>query len=355
MGKKRVVQLDSLRFFMCCMIVISHFEFLKKTVLGNVYEKHFWNPILAVDYFFVLSGFGMYLSDKRPGIKIKECVRFAIEKIKKIYPAYIFSLFLGIIWMIIEKKSILKIIICSIIDLTCLQSLTGTTSISHGINGVCWFLSSLFVTYILAPIFLNIIDNGKLNKKVKVLLFFTFVSLIITSGVAYKIDSLHLIDGKINDLYYGHPFVRCWYVFLGMIIGRLYKDIKITYRTKTEAIIIAFSIGWYLFRNSFTAYEPYLRIVDIIVVTLLVYIFSKGGGKITKFLNNSKFVKLGKHTMYIYLFHYPVRMTLGAIFEKNNMFGLSQEIGSCILIMLIVFLTIGIIKIYKYGYYKFCK
>ena len=79
---KRIPQLEGLRFIMCCIIILSHFEFLSnsKIVVGGGYTKYFHNATMAVDYFFMLSGFGICLSQKRPGKSCKS--KIELEKIE---------------------------------------------------------------------------------------------------------------------------------------------------------------------------------------------------------------------------------------------------------------------------------
>ncbi len=57
----RLRQFDGLRIIMIFIIVLSHFQ-----VEGYPFEifwnKYLNNPVFAVDFFFVLSGFGMMYS-----------------------------------------------------------------------------------------------------------------------------------------------------------------------------------------------------------------------------------------------------------------------------------------------------
>ena len=50
-------------FFAMLLIVTSHLEFLSRTEMGEFYDRFLHNPTLGVDYFFLLSGFGMMISD----------------------------------------------------------------------------------------------------------------------------------------------------------------------------------------------------------------------------------------------------------------------------------------------------
>ena len=60
---KRIPQLEGLRFIMCLVIILSHLEFLANANdFGPIYRTYLHNPYLAVDFFFMISGFGMYLA-----------------------------------------------------------------------------------------------------------------------------------------------------------------------------------------------------------------------------------------------------------------------------------------------------
>lgn len=55
---KRIDTLTGLRFPMMVMVVISHFEFMGSQT-QNWYDLYFHNATLAVDFFFIMSGFGL--------------------------------------------------------------------------------------------------------------------------------------------------------------------------------------------------------------------------------------------------------------------------------------------------------
>lgn len=64
---KRIQSLEGLRGIMIFLIVLSHMEFLKYCNFGHAYELYWHNPTIAVDYFFMLSGFGMMFSFLKHG------------------------------------------------------------------------------------------------------------------------------------------------------------------------------------------------------------------------------------------------------------------------------------------------
>lgn len=101
---KKIGSFTGLRFLFIMVIVICHFEFLRELQpFGDFYQKYIHNATLAVDFFFMLSGFGMMFSsqnsprpadDKCPSAA--DCLRYGIKHIRKIYPVYIATICFGL-------------------------------------------------------------------------------------------------------------------------------------------------------------------------------------------------------------------------------------------------------------------
>ncbi len=103
--KQHIDSLTGARFFAVMIVVFSHFEFLKQygkcgDICWNYYHK---NATMAVDFFFMLSGFGMMLSSIRrdpngelPIGGISGLINYGIRHIRKIYPVYVAFLLVGI-------------------------------------------------------------------------------------------------------------------------------------------------------------------------------------------------------------------------------------------------------------------
>lgn len=113
-NKERIGQLETLRFFAMLVIFTSHCYFMKYYIYGNWW---IYNPIMGVDYFFMLSGFGLYYAYDDRSVS-KNGIMFAIEKIKKIYPLYLVSMLCMLPYSIIMdmkdaplKTAILKAVI----------------------------------------------------------------------------------------------------------------------------------------------------------------------------------------------------------------------------------------------------
>lgn len=347
---KRIPQLEGLRFIMCCIIILSHFEFLSKSKLfGDGYIQYLHNATMAVDYFFMISGFGICLSKKRSNNDLKSRLKFAIDKVKKIYGAYIISLIIAIpisMYAFMEYSSIFKAgaktLFYFCVNLSLLQSVFGMTSFSHAINGVCWFLSCIFVCYFFITWVIKWIDKIESNKNLLFFLMLTVILVIVLSYGCSKIEALNLMNGKIDDLWYGHAVIRCWYLVIGAFIGKLYKKNKIEFGNISESIIILISIIYFLLRNSLLIVynKNFLRLIDIILCSALLFVISKGKGKITEKLSKEYMVKLGHLSMYLYLFHYPIRMTIGELFKQYGIIRKVGESGYILECIVIIAITI---------------
>lgn len=331
---------------MCCIIILSHMEYLGSSpVIGDMYLKHLHNPTLAVDYFFLLSGFGMYLSPRRPERTIRGAFRFAIDKVKKIYPAYIGSLILGSISLFLVTEGIVRVIVKTLLfgllDLSLFQSIFGMTMFSHSINGVCWFLSTLFVCYLVCPWGLYLIDEEEKHNRLTIILMLTILITVVLSYVASYVEGRVTF---IDDLWYGHPIIRCWYLIIGMCIGAFYSTKSSKIGTTQEICTAVIAGGYFLTRNLIHMDQSLLRMIDIFAGILVLYIFSCGKGTLSKFLGSDFMTGLGKVSMYLYLFHYPVRVICYSIYPSLELPG---EWGNLIISLSIISITSLMVFIYE--------
>lgn len=317
--------------------------------------KYFHNATIAVDYFFMLSGFGIYLSQKRPGRSLKSKIDFAKNKIKKIYLAYIVSLIVMLPCTYIELRPYdsainagLKSLMLLGVDLSLLQSVTGMTFFSHSLNGVCWFLSCIFVCYIVMAFVIKKIDNIRSKREAEVCFLISIIIVLLLSFVASKIEQMNLAGGKINDLWYGHPAIRWWYLLIGAILGTLYKKTDIEFGTLNEVGIIAVACVYFVFRNSLLEImnQNFLRFFDLLLCSMVLFGFSKGTGFITQALSNNRMLWLSRTTMYLYLFHYPVRALVDNFFVKMNVISTLGELGFIFECFLIIAFTSCMVCLY---------
>lgn len=299
---KKIQTLDSLRFFMILFIVLSHFDWLNSFESTQwFYETFMKHAKIPVDYFFILSGFGMMYSFMSKGtllsLKPSFLFSYGIRHIKKLYWLYIALLIVCIPHAVLSYYceigflgskfwvgEILKFIFC----IPLLQSATGLTSMSHAFNGVSWFLSCLFCIYLVSPILL--VCLGKLNKWSSML-----IALIANIGLLFMARTIFLeIDSRtfFNDLTYGSPYCRIFYVSTGMLLARITTYLRQSSLFEkrlvfsiTEIFVLLLVIGASVakvyswpFGGVFTPYMTY------IVSCIIIFVFSFELGFVSKFL-----------------------------------------------------------------------
>jgi peptidoglycan/LPS O-acetylase OafA/YrhL len=112
-----------------------------------------------------------------------------------------------------------------------------------------------------------------------------------------------------------------------MMVAKLIAYLKerpLTSMTIYELVVCVLCVAWFFLRNTCNKISIITRLIDVLLCFFLMVIFAYDNGKISAFMNRSKFTNLSSCVMYIYLLHYPVRMTLITILDACNF-----NIGEC--------------------------
>ena len=229
----KIESLTSLRFFMCMIVVIAHMEFLGGESAPNFFNYYLQNAAVAVDFFFVLSGFGLTLGCIRNPEKLPQkyslgkAVGYGFGRVSKLYKVYLVTMLCAIPADLLEKvfrgQSVLAATVKTGVNIliapTLLQSASGLLAVSHGLNGVAWFLSCLFILYMLFPLL------EKLNKIIREKDFVLY-AMAITFGLACVVhrafsalENSFMPGGLTLDLSHGSPYMRVFHLFLGMLLA----------------------------------------------------------------------------------------------------------------------------------------
>ena len=363
MKENRINTLTSLRFFMIINIVFTHFYFLGGSdSVGKFIHTHIQNPSLPVEFFFVMSGFGLTyrsLMKRKNAIDGKfslyKGLKYGIERMKKLYWLYVLTMAtmipLTVLWNNWELNnwamSGIQTMVHFFSDLTLTQSLYGVSSIANELNGPCWFISTLFILYCFYPLL------EKLNKRIidlsadKILLL-----LILTEIVSYiiLIPFSYIKDITIFDyLAYGSPYTRFFSMFTGILVCDLFYKSKISARFSTtlEVFVLLLSLLWiynmrvyYDPQESYGVRYPVVAIINNLISLSIVYVFAFQRGNVSQFLQNAKLVSLGGCAMYVYLIHYPVIYNVyGVINQCLPMTALVKLFTTIITFVIIAILT----------------
>ncbi len=137
--------IDFFRLISCILIALLHFE-------SAMYpEKNFFSGgYLAVDFFFIVSGFYLY---KNYSVRQEMPIVYMHNRVKKLYPMYFVGCILAIFYSLLEMlkahktiADILLFFIKEIPEILCLQ-MFGITN--QWVNFPLWYVSALLLSSII--------------------------------------------------------------------------------------------------------------------------------------------------------------------------------------------------------------
>jgi len=333
--------LDGLRGVASIMVVAFHV--LESYTGGNRFVQIINHGYLAVDFFFLLSGFVVaYAYDDRWGKMT--LWDFCKRRLIRLQPMIIMGSIIGAalfylqtsgIFPLISETSVWKMLLVMVIGFTLVplpvsMDIRGWQEM-HPLNGPAW---SLFFEYIANLLYALVIR--KLSKKVLAVLVFLFACLLIH----------YLLMGPTGDLIGGWTlneeqlnigFTRLLFPFFaGVLLCRMGKMIRIkgAFWLCSLMVVIILSVpriggGSHLWMNGL--YESFA------IIILFPLIISIGAGSEIKNRSSIKACKfLGDISYPLYITHYPLIYIYTAWVADNNiplgghglLVGLTLLIGS---------------------------
>lgn len=356
----RIMPLEFVRIVMTGIVFLSHMEFLSNYSYGEIYTRYLHNATIGVDYFFVLSGFGLMAAYRKQKDKSNYCIgggiRYGLRKIRSVYSPYMISMIVMIPYVFCVSmadnkmgstvlKTGMKFVLCG----TMTQSLSSMLKFAHAFNGAGWFISTIFIIYCATPKMLTF--SNTLCKNERKTVVSTVVVIIFAASIRYM---LFLVQQKssLDDISYSFPLARISYVLLGMCIYQLYRWLprggqKETYYTVQEIFIVVLTIIWFLLRNSVEGNicRFIIYVLDLVIVGSLVISFARECGKLSEAVSNSVIAKCGKDMMYVYLYHYPIRIYCDLFFQGHRYIW-GEFTGLCEVVVIFT-LTIVACKMHK--------
>ncbi len=290
----------------------------------------------GVSVFFCLSGFLLVCTSgnedtmKRGGVvaEVKNNIRYSYEKIKKLYPLHLVTMFLALlipVLMFIVKKeavnSIKELVIAFFANLFLVQTWIPSMEINIALNGVAWYLSvSAFLYFCFPWIFRGI---RKIKKE--------WVLYVISAGILIMQILFSMLFLRLTNVA-GTTWVWATYFFplfrLGdFVIGanacifyqRHLKDQKRNgiLASILEIVALFLLIGYEWYREKATGGS--LLSVSLINWTTLyipisviwIILFTKKQGILTTLCTNFVTVWLGNISGYMFLIHFVVTQYVG--------------------------------------------
>jgi len=318
--------LDGLRGVAAIMVIWHH---LFEAFATSPYDQKFNHGYLAVDFFFILSGFVIgYAYDDRWGkMKTKDFFR---RRLIRLQPMVILGALLGVITFVIQgsemwdgtKVPLTMIMLALLLHMFLIPALPGGGAEVRGngemfpLNGPSWSLFFEYIGNIFYALFLRRLSTRALT---------VLVALAGTGLAAYAIGSFsgygHLgVGWTLGDNNLPGGFLRLLFSFsTGLLMSRIFKPIRIrgAFWISSLTIIVLLSLPY--IGNSETQWMNglYDALCTIVIFPILVWLGASGLTRDRTTTRACKF--LGDISYPLYMVHYPFMYLYYAWVWKNEL------------------------------------
>ena len=340
--------LDGLRGVAALMGIWDHvfegFAFASNSAIETLNHGY-----LAVDFFFILSGFVIgYAYDDRWG-KSLTMKDFFKRRLIRLHPMVIMGAVLGAITFCIQGSvqwdgthvaisMIMLSLLCTIFFIPAMPGV-GYEVRGNGemfpLNGPCWSLFFEYIGNILYALFIRRLSNKALTVFVVLLgvalaAFAVFnVSTYGNIGVGWTLDGVNFLGGSLRMLF---PFS------LGMLMSRNFKPMKVkgAFWICTIALIALFSVPYLEGLEPLCMNGVYEAFCVIVAFPIILWIGASGtttdkqSTKICKFLGDISYP--------VYVIHYPLMYLFYAWLIENQLYTLGEtwHVALCVFILSII-------------------
>ena len=334
--------LDGLRGVAALMVIWYH-GFEGYAFAGGTTIDTFNHGYLAVDFFFILSGFVIgYAYDDRWGknFTMKDFIK---RRLIRLHPMVIMGAVVGAITFYIQGSvqwdgthigisMVMLSLLCTIFFIPAMPGV-GYEVRGNGemfpLNGPCWSLFFEYIGNILYALFIRRLSNKALTIVVVLLgvalasFAFFNVSGYGNIGVGWTLDGVNFIGGLLRMLF---PFS------MGMLLSRNFKPMKLrgAFWICTLIMIALFAVPYLEGTESICTNGIYEAFCIIIAFPILLWIGASGTTTDKKSTQICKF--LGDISYPIYVIHYPFMYLFYAWLIKNQLFTLGEtwQVALCV-------------------------
>lgn len=340
--------LDGLRGVAALMVIWYHvfegFAFASNSAIETLNHGY-----LAVDFFFILSGFVIgYAYDDRWG-KSLTMKDFFKRRLIRLHPMVIMGAVLGAITFCIQGSvqwdgthvaisMIMLSLLCTIFFIPAMPGV-GYEVRGNGemfpLNGPCWSLFFEYIGNILYALFIRRLSNKALTVFVVLLgvalaAFAVFnVSTYGNIGVGWTLDGVNFLGGSLRMLF---PFS------LGMLMSRNFKPMKVkgAFWICAIALIALFSVPYLEGLEPLCMNGVYEAFCVIVAFPIILWIGASGtttdkqSTKICKFLGDISYP--------VYVIHYLLMYLFYAWLIENQLYTLGEtwHVALCVFILSII-------------------
>lgn len=290
---------------------------------------------LAVDMFFILSGFIMmavYYAKFNSKVTASEYNKFMWNRFARIYPVYILITVINIIVFYFQGNpfEIKRVIVNA--------ALTQSLGLSDSIIGPSWSISVEFLAYLTFP-FVALATIKSIWARVAVMvLIVQFYTQLATTPLYTKYGILN-----VSQYYLNGPVIRgfCGF-YLGVIIFFFKDSLPLMGKKLTSLLqILAFGgIVYCLTDKNLAMY--YIALCSILILAL----YANDEGIVSRFLSCGPIHYLGKISLSLYLVHLLVVMAVNPIKFRYPLYIFNPKVDPGVIVLLLSIAVSALL--YKY-------
>ena len=354
--------LDGLRGVTALFVIIYHiFEgfALSRTMneAGSGIIEPFNHGHLAVDFFFMLSGFVIsYAYDDR--WKRLSVGEFCRRRLIRLQPMLVLGAILGAVSFLASgcerwdgtSTPIGWVMLALVFTMFMIPALPGSRYDVRGygemysLNGPAWSLFFEYIGNILYALIIRRLSTKTLAwlaaalGAIHIWFFVGNVSGYDSVGVGWTLDAANFFGGIVRMLF---PFT------VGMLLARTFKPRKIkgAFWLCSAMLVASFAMPHIAFEGNFSLNSLYEVACVMIIFPAIVWLGACGKSDSKPTVAVNRF--LGEISYPIYIVHYPLMYVFYMWIVKNQRYGLSDTIAApIILIMVSVILAYASLKLY---------
>lgn len=333
---ERFKNIEFLRFVFALIICCMH------AAMITVYENDFFDSLkknladgyLAVDFFFIVSGF-FFAKTLKINLSVSDFIK---KKILRLWPVLAFSVlcvFLLSWWGSKSFNFYNNVFI--LLFLNCI----GITLNEGG--GVTWYVSSLFFSFLFLFYLKKTVADNVFYLIVAIIITISYTALITVGG-----GNLNLTVQMISNFLCAGLLRGLGGMGLGILlfqwISNNQKKIETTFKnrliyTLAEAVIL----GWIISGLAFHRLSYNNNFIFIIAFVVLIWLFLVKRGYLSNLLDNSFSEKIGRYSYSLFLMHLVViEFWLSIYWFRNNIpthpaANFLLLIGLCLLVSIFVY------------------
>ena len=326
--------LDGLRGVAALMVIWYHIYEGFAFASGGAIET-FNHGYLAVDFFFILSGFVIgYAYDDRwkKSLTIKE---FFKRRLIRLHPMVVLGAVLGTISFCIQgsvqwdgthvaTSMVMLSLLCAMFFIPAIPGV-GYEVRGNGemfpLNGPCWSLFFEYIGNILYAIFIRRLSNKALAVLVALLgvALVSFAAFNVSGygniGMGWTLDGVNFLGGSLRMLF---PFS------MGMLLSRNFKPVRVkgAFWICSAVLIALFAVPFVEGTQPVCLNSLYEMFCVVIVFPVLVWLGASGN---TTDKNSTAVCKfLGDLSFPVYVIHYPIMYLFYSWLIEKKLYTLSE-------------------------------